>query len=62
VRVKIWDVEAALEQIRPLVGPETTVVSFQNGVLKDAFLRAAYGEERGSAASGMSRRTSLGPA
>jgi 2-dehydropantoate 2-reductase len=44
--VKLWDVESALEQIRPLVGPRTTVVSFQNGVLKDEYLRAAYGEER----------------
>src|SRR5450755_3972266 len=36
VCVKLWDTEAALEQLRPLAGPETTLVSFQNGVLKDA--------------------------
>jgi 2-dehydropantoate 2-reductase len=42
--VKLWDTEVALRRIRPLVGPETTVVSFQNGVLKDASLRAAYGD------------------
>jgi 2-dehydropantoate 2-reductase len=42
--VKLWDTEAALRQIRPLVGPETTIISFQNGVLKDQYLRAAYGE------------------
>jgi len=42
VCVKLWDTEAALSQMRPLVGPETTVVSFQNGVLKDASLREAY--------------------
>ena len=36
VCVKLWDTEAALEQLRPLVGPETTLVSFQNGVLKDS--------------------------
>ncbi len=42
VCVKLWDTEAALQQVRPLVGPETTLVSFQNGVLKDAFLTAAY--------------------
>jgi 2-dehydropantoate 2-reductase len=46
VCVKLWDTEAALEQLRPLVGPETTLVSFQNGVLKDSLLRAVYDESR----------------
>ena len=46
VCVKLWDTEAALEQLRPLVGPDTTIVSFQNGVLKDSFLRAAYDESQ----------------
>jgi 2-dehydropantoate 2-reductase len=46
VCVKLWDTEAALEQLRPLVGSETTLVSFQNGVLKDSFLRAAYDESQ----------------
>src|SRR4029078_5824307 len=41
--VKLWDTEPALEQIRPMVGPDTAIVSFQNGVLKDQSLRAAYG-------------------
>ena len=40
--VKLWDTEAALRQIRPMVGPDTTIISFQNGVLKDQYLRAAY--------------------
>jgi len=40
--VKLWDTEQAIAQIRPLVGPDTAVVSFQNGVLKDQYLRAAY--------------------
>lgn len=40
--VKLWDTESAIEQIRPLVGPRTTVISFQNGVLKDQYLRAAF--------------------
>jgi 2-dehydropantoate 2-reductase len=44
VCVKLWDTQAALEQLQPLVGPETTLVSFQNGVLKDSYLRAAYDE------------------
>ena len=30
--VKLWDVESAGEQIRPIVGPDTTVVALQNGV------------------------------
>lgn len=28
--------------MRPLVGPVTTIISFQNGVLKDQYLRAAF--------------------
>jgi len=42
VGVKLWDTEGALEQMRPMVGPATAVISFQNGVLKDQYLRAAY--------------------
>ena len=42
VGVKLWDTEHALQQIRPLVGPRTTLISFQNGVLKDDYLRAAF--------------------
>src|SRR5437762_12550416 len=30
--VKLWDVEGAGEQIRPIVGRETAVVPLQNGV------------------------------
>ena len=40
--VKLWDTEAALRQMRPLIGPATTIISFQNGVLKDQYLRAAH--------------------
>jgi 2-dehydropantoate 2-reductase len=46
VCVKLWDTKAALHQLRPLVGPDTALVSFQNGVLKDSYLRAAYGESQ----------------
>jgi 2-dehydropantoate 2-reductase len=42
--VKLWDTEQAIQQIRPIVGPGTTVISFQNGVLKDQYLRAAFDE------------------
>jgi 2-dehydropantoate 2-reductase len=44
--VKLWDTEAAIAAIRPIVGPDTTVISFQNGVLKDGYLTRAFGAER----------------
>ena len=40
--VKLWDTEQAIAQMRPMIGPQTTVISFQNGVLKDDYLRAAF--------------------
>jgi 2-dehydropantoate 2-reductase len=46
VCVKLWDTDAALQQLRPLVGPDTALVSFQNGVLKDSMLRAAYDDSQ----------------
>jgi 2-dehydropantoate 2-reductase len=46
VCVKLWDTDAALQQLQPLVGPETALVSFQNGVLKDSMLRAAYDDSQ----------------
>jgi 2-dehydropantoate 2-reductase len=46
VCVKLWDTEAALRQLRPLVGPATALVSFQNGVLKDSYLRAAFDDSQ----------------
>jgi len=44
VCVKLWDTDSALQQIRPMVGTHTTIISFQNGVLKDHALRAAFGD------------------
>ena len=44
--VKLWDTEQAIELIRPMVGPGTAIVSFQNGVLKDQYLRAAFDERQ----------------
>ena len=43
--VKLWDTEAAAALIRPLVGPETGVLSLQNGVQKDDVLRRVLGTE-----------------
>jgi len=44
--VKLWDTDAAIAQIRPMVGADTVVISFQNGVLKDRHLRAAFDERQ----------------
>jgi 2-dehydropantoate 2-reductase len=30
--VKLWDTEGAAEQLRPVIGPQTVVIPFQNGV------------------------------
>jgi 2-dehydropantoate 2-reductase len=43
VAVKLYDTEAAAEQCQALVGPDTTVVSFQNGVTAVETLSAAVG-------------------
>lgn len=43
--VKLWDTEAAAQQIRPIVGPDTAVLSLQNGVLKDDIMRRVFGEK-----------------
>lgn len=43
--VKLWDTRDAAEAIKPLLGAETAVVSFQNGVVKDDILRDALGAE-----------------
>src|SRR5258708_12948370 len=42
--VKLWDTEAAAKQIRPLVGPDTGVLSLQNDVIKDDILRRELGD------------------
>ena len=42
--VKLWDMEGAIRSMRPLIGPDTGIISFQNGVQKDDLLRAAFGE------------------
>ncbi len=41
--VKLWDTEAAAAAIRPLVGEDTAVISFQNGVVKDDILKRLLG-------------------
>jgi 2-dehydropantoate 2-reductase len=43
--VKLWDTEAAAEMLRPIVGPETAVIPFQNGVESISRLRAFFPEK-----------------
>jgi 2-dehydropantoate 2-reductase len=42
--VKLWDMDAAITSMRPLMAPHTGVISFQNGVEKDDILREAFGD------------------
>src|SRR5258707_5907198 len=40
--VKLWDTESAAQSIKPIVGPNTGVLSLQNGVIKDEILRGVF--------------------
>lgn len=42
--VKLWDTDAAARQLLPIVGPQTGIISFQNGVQKDDMLRPIFGD------------------
>jgi 2-dehydropantoate 2-reductase len=44
--VKLWDTETAARALAPALGPQTIVVSFQNGVVKDEILAGIVGRER----------------
>lgn len=46
VTVKLYDTEAAAAAIRPAVGPDTALVSFQNGVSGGEILSGVFGTER----------------
>lgn len=43
--VKLWDTDTAAEACRPLIGPETAVISFQNGVEAADRVAAILGAE-----------------
>jgi 2-dehydropantoate 2-reductase len=45
IAVKMWDVEAAAQQIGPLLGDDTGVISFQNGVDAEEMLAAHLGRK-----------------
>jgi 2-dehydropantoate 2-reductase len=44
--VKSYDTDAAIERIRPVVGPGTLLLSFQNGVENEIKLGQAFGKEK----------------
>src|SRR4051812_24037261 len=43
--VKLWDTESAAERLRPIVGEDTLIIPFQNGVESISRLRAFYPEK-----------------
>src|SRR5688500_13031517 len=43
--VKLWDTEAAAEQLKPIVGKDTVVIPFQNGVESIERLRRFFPEQ-----------------
>ena len=45
IGVKLWDTEAVARAVKPAVGPETGVLSLQNGVIKDDIIRRVVGPE-----------------
>lgn len=47
--VKLWDTESAARSLTPIVGPQTGIVSLQNGVQSEETLRGIFG---GNAAMG----------
>jgi 2-dehydropantoate 2-reductase len=46
IAVKLWATEDALRDAKPMVGPNTAVVSFQNGVVAVDAIAKQYGKER----------------
>jgi 2-dehydropantoate 2-reductase len=44
VGVKLWDLADAARSFKSIVGPDTAVLSLQNGVIKDDILRREFGD------------------
>lgn len=44
IAVKLWDTETAARAVKANVGPNTAVLSLQNGVIKDDILRTELGD------------------
>ncbi|CAG9182663.1 ketopantoate reductase family protein [Cupriavidus pampae] len=45
IAVKLWDLESIAQELKAIAGPNTAVLSLQNGVIKDLVLRRVFGEE-----------------
>jgi 2-dehydropantoate 2-reductase len=45
IAVKLWDLKDIAAQLKDVVGPSTTVLSLQNGVVKDIVLKKAFGDQ-----------------
>ncbi len=45
IAVKTYDTDTVLDQIKPVVGPKTTVLSLQNGVEKEEKITKAFGRD-----------------
>ncbi|MCY0148177.1 2-dehydropantoate 2-reductase [Hoeflea sp. G2-23] len=43
--VKMWDMEAAIETVKVVVGDNTSILSLQNGVIKDIILKQRFDEK-----------------
>jgi 2-dehydropantoate 2-reductase len=46
IAVKMWDLEAIAHSVKKIAGPQTAVLSLQNGVIKDHILRKVFGAEQ----------------
>jgi 2-dehydropantoate 2-reductase len=46
IGVKLWATDEAIAAIAPMMGPQSTAVSFQNAVIAEDKLIGAYGKER----------------
>jgi 2-dehydropantoate 2-reductase len=45
IAVKLWDLKDIAAKLKDVVGPSTTVLSLQNGVVKDIVLKKAFGDK-----------------
>lgn len=45
IAVKMWDLEETAHTVKKIAGPQTAVLSLQNGVIKDIVLKRIFGEE-----------------
>jgi 2-dehydropantoate 2-reductase len=45
IAVKLWDLKDIAAKLKEVVGPSTTVLSLQNGVMKDIVLKKVFGDK-----------------